>query len=77
MTLSGSQTSNSSLRNSNQFQYFDPKGEAEAELEQLHMHENHQAMKILYQFQQLTTHVSGAMQHFVSKLQWSSKVYQK
>src|SRR5882724_8407845 len=42
------------------FGTFDPKGEAEAKLKQLCMHENHQATKYFIKFQQLTTHVSGA-----------------
>src|SRR5882724_13704045 len=37
------------------FGTFNPKGEAKAKLEQLHMHENHQAMKYFIKFQQLTT----------------------
>src|SRR5882724_10262427 len=39
----------------NQFWHFDPKGEAKAKLKQLHMHENHQAMKYFIKFQQLAT----------------------
>jgi len=34
---------------------FNPMGEAEAELEGLHMQENHQAMKYFIKFQQLAT----------------------
>ena len=37
------------------FSTFDPEGDAEAELEQLHMHENHQATKYFIKFQQLAT----------------------
>src|SRR5882724_4542962 len=39
------------------FGTFDPEGEAKAKLEQLCMHENHQATKYFIKFQQLTTHV--------------------
>jgi len=41
----------------NNFRTFNPKGEAEAELEALHMHENHQAMKYFIKLQQLATQV--------------------
>src|SRR5882724_9025207 len=41
----------------NNFGSFDPKGEAEAELKALHMHENHQAMKYFIKFQQLASQV--------------------
>src|SRR5882724_6390258 len=40
------------------FGTFNPEEEAEAEFEQLCMHENHQAMKYFIKFQQLATHVS-------------------
>jgi len=39
----------------NNFSTFDPKGEAEAKLEQLQIHENHKAMKYFIKFQQLAT----------------------
>jgi len=39
----------------NDFGTFDPEGEAEAELEQPPMHENHQATKYFIKFQQLAT----------------------
>jgi len=41
----------------NNFGTFDPKSEVEAELEALHMHENHQTMKYFIKFQQLATQV--------------------
>jgi len=41
----------------NNFASVDPKGEAEAELKALHVHENHQAMKYFIKFQQLATQV--------------------
>ena len=41
----------------NNFRTFDPEGEAEAELEALCMHENHQAMKYFIKFQQLAARV--------------------
>jgi len=41
----------------NNFRSFDPEGKAEAELEALHMHENHQAMKYFIKFQQLASRV--------------------
>src|SRR5882724_12374595 len=41
----------------NNFRYFDPEGEAEAELKALCMHENHQAMKYFIKFQQLASQV--------------------
>ena len=41
----------------NTFGTFNPKGNAEAELKQLHMHENHQAMKYFIKFLQLATQV--------------------
>src|SRR5882724_7390053 len=41
----------------NNFGTFDPEGEAEAELEALRMHENHQATKYFIKFQQLATRV--------------------
>jgi len=37
----------------NNFSTFDPEGEAEAELKQLGMHENHQVTKYFIKFQQL------------------------
>jgi len=37
------------------FGTLDPKGEAKAGLKQLHMKENHQAMKYFIKFQQLAT----------------------
>src|SRR5882724_11559980 len=39
------------------FGTYDPVGEAEAELEGLHMHESHQATNYFIKFQQLATHV--------------------
>jgi len=39
------------------FGTYDPVGEAEAELEGLHMDESHQAMKYFIKFQQLAAHV--------------------
>ena len=41
----------------NNFGTFDPEGEAKAELEALHMHENHQATKYFIKFQQLAARV--------------------
>ena len=41
----------------NNFGTFDPEGEAKVELEALHMHENHQAMKYFIKFQQLAARV--------------------
>jgi len=41
----------------NNFSTFNPEGEAEAKLEQLCMHENHQPMKHFIKFQQLATQV--------------------
>ena len=41
----------------NNFGTFDPEGEAEDELKQLHMQENHQAMKYFIKFQQLAAQV--------------------
>ena len=41
----------------NNFGTFDPKGEAEAELKALRMHENHQATKYFIKFQQLAAQV--------------------
>jgi len=39
------------------FRTYNPVSEAEAELEGLHMHESHQAMKYFFKFQQLAAHV--------------------
>ena len=39
------------------FRTYDPVGNAEAELERLHMQENHQATKYFIKFTQLATHV--------------------
>src|SRR5882724_9764053 len=39
------------------FRTYDPVSEAEAELEGLHMHESHQAMKYFIKFQQLAAHI--------------------
>jgi len=39
------------------FGNYNPVGEAEAELEGLHMHDSHQAMKYFIKFQQLASHV--------------------
>jgi len=41
----------------NNFRSFDPKGKAEAELEALRMHENHQATNYFIKFQQLASQV--------------------
>ena len=55
------------------FGTFDPEGEAEAKLKQLHMHKNHQAMKYFIKFQQLATHVRHMLQsifHAISGLSY-------
>jgi len=52
----------------NNFGSFDPKGEAEAELKALHMHENHQAMKYFIRFQQLASQVQWGN----TALQWQA-----
>ena len=39
------------------FRTYDPIGKAEAELEGLHMQENHQATKYFIKFMQLATHI--------------------
>jgi len=52
----------------NNFGSFDPEGKAEAELEALCMHENHQAMKYFIKFQQLASRVQWVTQHSNNRL---------
>jgi len=59
------------------FRSFDPKGEAEAELEQLCMHKNHQAMKYSIKFQQLSTQEVGQYSTLLASIQWSGEVDQE
>ena len=56
----------------NNFRTFNPEGEAEAELEALCMHENHQGMKYFIKFEQLAARVQwGDTAHLTTGLQWT------